>query len=512
MTAASTHRIGTERYTIEEVVALVASRPQLELDDGVRAAIARGSAYVAAKAAENTHIYGVNAGFGALCETRIPLASMHALQRNLILSHACGVGDFADETTSRTTLLLKLLTFRTGNTGISTGVTDRLLAFWNHGVIPAPPRKGTVGASGDLAPLAHMALPLLGLGFVYHGGELREAGPVLAEMGWEPLQLGPKEGLALINGVQYITAVAAQSLARAARLVAAAEVAASLSLQAFCTSRTFFDARYHSLTEHRARRDVAAHLSALVAGSNHWELPQANRSMQDPYSFRCLPQIHGAVRQALRFASSMVEAEINTVGDNPLFFPDQDAILYGGNLHGESTAMALDFAAIAGAELGSASERRAYQLLSGQRGLPDFLVRTPGLNSGFMIAQYTAAALVNESKVLATPSSVDTIMTSQLQEDHVSMGGTGALKLPTVLENCETIVAIELLLAAQAAELQDGLTLSPAGREVVAGLRRSVPHLENDRILSEDIAEAAAYVRSNAEAWFSRATRTAVPG
>ncbi len=512
MNAASAHRIGAGRYTIEDVAGLVATRPHLDLEDGMRAAIARGSAYVAAKAAEDIHIYGVNAGFGALCETRVPAQSMHVLQQNLILSHACGVGAFADEDTSRATMLLKLLTFRTGNTGISTAVVDRLLAFWNRGVIPATPRKGTVGASGDLAPLAHMALPLLGQGFVYLGGELREAGPVLAEMGLEPLDLGPKEGLALINGVQYITAAAVLSLARAARLVAAAEVAASVSLQAFCTSRTFFDALYHSVTEHRERRDVAAHLSSLAAGSNHWALPHANRSMQDPYSFRCLPQIHGAVRQALGFAASMVEAEINTVGDNPLFFPDEDAILFGGNLHGESTAMALDFAAIACAELGSAAERRAYQLLSGQRGLPNFLVRTPGLNSGFMIAQYTAAALVNESKVLATPSSVDTIMTSQLQEDHVSMGGTGALKLPTVLENCETIIAIELLLAAQAAELQDGLTLSPAGRAVVAGLRETVPHLENDRIVSNDIALTTAFVRRNADAWFARSLGTTAGG
>jgi histidine ammonia-lyase len=498
------HVITNGKYSIEDVVALVEERPQLELDGAIRAAIIRGAAFVRSKAEEGSHIYGVNTGFGAMCETRIPASDMHELQRNLILSHAAGVGEMADEDTCRATLLLKLLTFRTGHTGISIEVVERLLEFWNNGVVPATPTKGTVGASGDLAPLAHISLPLLGLGHVYVNGAIRESGPMLAERDWEPIVLGPKEGLALINGVQYITAVAAACLARAARLATAADVVASVSLQAFCTSKTFFHELYHSLTAHQERRDVAAHLSTLVEGGNHWSLPQANRSMQDPYSFRCIPQVHGAVRQALRFATQTVESEINSVGDNPLFFPKQDQILFGGNLHGESTAMALDFAAIAVSELSSISERRSYQLLSGERGLPDFLAPNPGLHSGYMIAQYTAAALVNQNKVLATPSSIDSIMTSQLQEDHVSMGGTGALKLPVIVDNCETVIALELLLAAQAAELQEGLVLSEPARELVTELRTVVPFLDVDRVVAPDIAVARRFLSLHASKWFDR--------
>lgn len=502
------HTITNAQYHIRDIETILVDRQPIELSPEVRDRIAAGHQFVLRKAEEGSHIYGVNTGFGAMCEVSVPKSDMHALQRNLILSHACGVGELADEDTCRMTMLLKLLTFRSGHTGISLQVVDRLVEFWNAGAIPATPSKGTLGASGDLAPLAHMSLPLLGMGEVYLNGELTDASVVLRRFGWQPLELGPKEGLALINGVQYITAVAACSLLQAERLLIASEVIASISVQAFCASRTFFHGLYHSVTAHTERRVTAQHLSLLTEGSNHWDLAQANRSMQDPYSFRCIPQINGAIRQALGFVQMVVEAETNTVGDNPLFFPAEDEVLFGGNLHGESTAMALDFAAIACSELGSASERRTYQLLSGQRGLPDFLVRNPGLNSGFMIAQYTAAALVNENKIMATPSSIDTIMSSQLQEDHVSMGGTGATKLRTVLRNCETIIAIELLVAAQAMELQENLVASAFAKSTVEELRNEVPFLSEDRVLAHDFVLAEHFVRERNADWLAAARRS----
>lgn len=503
--SAMKHDITAEPYGVHEVGALVRTLPTLGVAEHLRERIALGHGFVARKAEEGAHLYGVNTGFGALCETVVSPFELEALQRNLILSHSCGVGELADEATCRMTMLLKFLTFRTGNTGVSLAVVDRLLAFWNAGVIPAAPSKGSLGASGDLAPLAHMALPLLGLGQVYMEGRVVDAEQALSLHGWEPLVLGPKEGLALINGVQYITAVAACSLIRAEQLTIASEVIAALGVQAFCASRTFFHELYHSLTGHAERRQVARHLASLLAGSNHWELPHANRSMQDPYSFRCIPQISAAIRQALKYVHSTVEAEINTVGDNPLFFPAEDEVLFGGNLHGASTALALDCAAIACAELASASERRMYQLLSGQRGLPDFLAPKSGLNSGFMVAQYTAAALVNENKVLATPSSVDTIMTSQLQEDHVSMGGTGASKLMAILANCEMVLAIELLIAAQAAELQEGLVLSGPASKLLEELRAETPFMEEDRILASDFVRVKTFLAQKVPAWLARA-------
>jgi len=357
-----------------------------------------------------------------------------------------------------------------------------------------------VGASGDLAPLAHMALPLLGEGKVHFGGII-DASRFLAEMGWEPVKLKAKEGLALTNGVQYINAIAAHCLMQIEELIKCADVIAAASIQAFSASRTFYNPLYHKTSLHGERQTVAANLGKLLEGSNHAELPTCNKSMQDPYSFRCLPQVHGAIRQVHGFAREVMERECNGVSDNPLFFPEQDQILFGGNLHGESTAFALDFLAIAMSELASISERRTYQLLSGQRGLPSFLVNEPGLNSGFMIPQYTSAALVNENKVLSTPASVDTIMTCQLQEDHVSMGGTSAYKLSQVIENCEYVLSIELLTAAQAIQLNKGLRLSPYTQKLLEDFRQSTRFLDRDRILSEDIEKSRDFLRRNKRAW-----------
>ncbi len=495
------HRITEDDYTLNDLRIIHDTNPRLELSPAVEVRISAGADFLRRKAAEDRHIYGVNTGFGALCETRVPIARAAELQRNLVLSHAAGVGEIADPSICRLTLFLKLLTFRSGHTGISLATVRRLVDLWNRDVIPGIPLKGTVGASGDLAPLAHMTLPLLGLGCAYVRGKLVDGRAALAELGWEPIELGPKEGLALINGVQYITAIAVHCLLRFAELLTAADVIASLSIQAFSASRSFYEPLYVRTSRHPERGVVAANLMRLLRGGNHGELPTCNRSMQDPYSFRCIPQVHGAVRQAFNFAREVMEQECSGVSDNPLFFPAEDQILFGGNLHGESTALALDYMAIAATELASISERRTYQLLSGQRGLPSFLAVDPGAHSGLMVTQYTSAALLNECKVLSTPASVDTIPTCQLQEDHVSMGGTAALKLRQILDNCEYILGIELITAAQAAQLHKRLELSPRTRAVLDELRRHVPFLDADRVMSDDIQTARRFITREAARW-----------
>ncbi|HYN85681.1 MAG TPA: histidine ammonia-lyase [Pyrinomonadaceae bacterium] len=499
-----THRLNLTFYSLEDLRYLVEERPTIQLDPEVEEKIAEGARFVQSKAKQDMYIYGVNTGFGSLCETRVSPDEVERLQYNHIVSHACGVGEPASETVSRLCMIIKLLTFRTGRTGVSLESVNRMLELWNNDVIPVIPKKGTVGASGDLAPLAHMALPLIGLGRVFRGGEIVGASQALEELGLKPVQLKPKEGLALTNGVQYINAIAAECLMRVGELVKCGDLMAALSIQAFSCSRTFYQALYHETSYHEERRAVAANLRRLLHGSNHFELPTCNKSKQDPYSFRCIPQVHGAVRQAYNFARATIEREFNGVSDNPLFFPEHDQILFGGNLHGESTAMVLDFLAIAQSELANISERRTYQLLSGQRGLPSFLVKHPGLNSGFMIPQYTSAALVNENKVLCTPASIDTIPTCQLQEDHVSMGGTSAYKLCQIIDNSEYVLSTELLTAAQAVEFNQELRLSPVTREVFDEVREAVPFLEHDRVMSDDMERARDLFNERRKGWLAR--------
>ncbi len=501
MSTRKTHTLSLAFYTLADLRDVLENRPYLVLDDAVVAKVQAGAAFVQAKAQEDRYIYGVNTGFGSLCETRIEADEVELLQYNHVVSHACGVGDLVSEDIARLMMFIKLLTFRTGHTGISLSTVQRLLDFWNNDIIPAIPKRGTVGASGDLAPLAHMAMPLLGLGKVYVRGELRDAAPVLAEMGWEPIVLKAKEGLALTNGVQYLNANAAYRLMQLEECIKAADVIAAMSIQAFSASETFYHAAYHETSWHEERRVVAANLRYLLTGSNHWMLPTCNHSKQDPYSFRCIPQVHGAIRQVFLFAKTTIEKECNSVSDNPLFFPDLDLILFGGNLHGESSAFSLDFLAVAASELASISERRTYQLLSGQRGLSSFLVKKPGINSGFMIAQYTSAALVNENKVLSTPASVDTIPTCQLQEDHVSMGGTSAYKLAQIVENCEYVLAIELFTAAQAIEFNKELQLSPITAQIFQEFRQRIRFLERDRVMNEDMEESRRFLIEHRKVW-----------
>jgi histidine ammonia-lyase len=484
--------ITLDHVRLADLGAIARDRRELALDPVVVERIAAGAAYVRDQVALGRRIYGVTTGFGALAETPIPIEKAAELQRRHVVSHACGMGPWAPEAVSRLTLLIKLLTFRTGHTGITVATVERLIDLWNAGLIPAIPLLGTVGASGDLAPLAHMSLPLLGLGHVHVGDRVVPAGEALGAR--TPRVLEAKEGLALTNGVQFISAIGAHCVLACAHLARAADAIAAVSMQAFSAASELAAARYHETSLHLERRTVATNLRALLAGGNHATLPTAALSKQDPYSFRCIPQVHGAVRQTLGFAHKVVEDEINSVSDNPLFFPDDDLVLCGGNLHGESIAMALDFLAIAASELASISERRTYQLLSGRRGLPDFLVADAGLNSGLMVVQYTSAALVNHNKVLCTPASIDTIPTCQLQEDHVSMGGTSGIKLMTILENVTRVLAIELVVAAQATAFTPGLVLSDRTAALIAAFRRRVPELHEDRVLADDLEAACRFV------------------
>ena len=503
-TQTDTHTITLRYYSLEDLREILKTRPQLRLDREVEEKVRQGARYVQERAAEDRYIYGVNTGFGSLCETRVRPDEIEELQYKHIVSHACGVGEIVPVEISRLALIIKLLTFRSGHTGITIETVNRLLDFWNNDFIPVIPKKGTVGASGDLAPLAHMAMPLLGLGKVHSGGRIISAAQGLEEMGWKPLRLKPKEGLALTNGVQYLNANAANSLMKIEELIKSADVIAALSIQGFSASQTFYQSLYHETCYHPERLVVASNLRRLLEGSNHFELDTCNKSKQDPYSFRCIPQVHGAVRQTYGFARDIIEKECNGVSDNPLFFPEQDQILYGGNLHGESPAFAMDFLAIAVSELANISERRTYQLLSGQRGLPSFLVKHPGVNSGFMIVQYTSAALVNENKVLSTPASIDTIPTCQFQEDHVSMGGTSAYKLNQVIENCEYVMSIELLTSAQAVQFNEGLRLSPVTEEILQDFRKRIDFLEEDRVLSDDIESSRNYLVEAMALWRER--------
>ena len=450
-------------------------------------AVERSRARVDAALADGHLHYGVNTGFGALARERVPDDKLATLQRNLLLSHAVGVGEPVPPDITRLMLRLKIHALGLGYSGVSLPVFRRLLAFDQRNLLPVVPSRGSVGASGDLAPLAHLCLPLIGLG-EFWDDEARSrvpAGDVLRAHDLSPLELAAKDGLALINGTQLMAAYGAWTLERCVRLVDHFDLAAAMSLEALQGSLTPFDARIHAIRPHPGHGAVAANVRHLLQQSEILESHRNCGKVQDPYCLRCVPQVHGASRDALAFASSVVETEINGVTDNPLVFENGD-VLSGGNFHGQPLALALDFAAIALAEFASISERRIYLLLEGHDGLPKLLMRETGLNSGFMIPQYTAAALVSENKVLCHPASVDSIPTSLGQEDHVSMGSVSAVKLLAVLRNVETVLAIELLTAAQALDYR--LPLRP-GRGVESAhqhIRALIPHSEADHLFQDD--------------------------
>jgi histidine ammonia-lyase len=440
--------------------------------------------------------YGINTGFGALAQVRISDDEVTQLQRNLILSHAVGVGDLIPKEISRLMLHLKLHSLALGYSGIAPNTFDRLLLFAERDLIAAIPSKGSVGASGDLAPLAHLSLPLIGRGFFWDeaGAQTLPAEEVLRLQNLEPIVLQAKDGLALINGTQLMSGYGAFILEKAANALKTADILAGMSLEALQGSARPFDERIQQIRPHPGQAEVAENVRRLLAASEIMESHRGCGKVQDPYCLRCVPQVHGASRDALSYVNRVIETEINSVTDNPLVFENGD-ILSGGNFHGQPLALALDFAAMALAELGSISERRTYLLLEGHDGLPRLLMRETGVNSGFMMPQYTAAALVSENKVLCHPASVDSIPTSLGQEDHVSMGSISALKLFTVFRNLETILAIELFTVGQALDYRKPLRPG-RGVEVAHDYVRSiVPHTEVDYYFKDDINRCLQIVR-----------------
>jgi histidine ammonia-lyase len=437
-------------------------------------------------------VYGINTGFGALYNTSIAGSDLGKLQVNLVMSHACGTGDEVPRNLTRLMLFLKAQGLSYGNSGVQEITVQRLIDFYNYDIIPVVFQQGSLGASGDLAPLAHISLALLGKGEVYYKGARRDASDVLERHNWKPIELKSKEGLALLNGTQFMSAYGSWCIVQAQKLMAWADVIGALSLEAFDGRIEPFHHLVHEIRPHKGQIETALRFRRILAES---KLISAHKThVQDPYSFRCIPQVHGASRDSLDYAASVFFNEINSVTDNPTLFPDADLIISAGNFHGQPLALALDFLAIALSEIGSISERRTYQLISGQRGLPPFLVKNPGLNSGFMIPQYTAASMVSQNKQLCTPASVDSIVSSNGQEDHVSMGANAATKAYRVVENVKRILAIELYTACQALEFRNAGDTSPYLNKIFDQFRQTISMVETDRIMSDDITKAVSFI------------------
>ncbi len=436
--------------------------------------------------------YGINTGFGSLCNVRIEDSELSQLQENLVCSHACGMGDEVPEDIVRLMLLLKIHGLSQGYSGVRPEIVQRLADFYNYGIHPVVYELGSLGASGDLAPLAHLSMPIFGKGKVRYKGAVRDAASVLQEVGLTPIPLSAKEGLALLNGTQFMSSYGTWSLMAAKRLSEWADVIGALSADAFMAKAEPFRHSIHRVRPHKGQIATAQRMRELLADSEIQSIPKAQ--VQDPYSFRCIPQVHGASKDVIDTVNQVVETEINSVTDNPIVFHDEDAIVSGGNFHGQPLALHLDFLAIAMAELGNISERRTYLLISGQRGLQPFLAPDAGLNSGFMIAQYTAAAIVSQTKQLCTPASVDSIVSSNGQEDHVSMGANAATKLRRVMLNVQRVLAIELLTAAQAMDMRRPAKTSPALEKLFTALREQVSFMDKDRILHDDLMIAERFL------------------
>lgn len=482
--------LGTEALSRYDLLRLAQVKHTLILGKEVRQKIMNCRQYLDDKL-ENSDdlIYGINTGFGALHNTRIDKQDLEQLQFNLICSHACGAGATMPNAVVRWMLFLKIRSLSFGHSGVTLETVERLIDFYNQDVLPVIYSQGSLGASGDLAPLAHLCLPLLGLGKVSYQNEIRDAHEVLEALGWAPIQLKAKEGLALLNGTQFMLACAVQGMMAAMMQIEKANLIAALSLDAFDCKLDPFHPAIHRVRPHAGQVQTAEMIQQLRQDSEIAK--QAKVHVQDPYSFRCIPQVHGASQDALEYAFNVFLTEVNSVTDNPNIFPDEDLILSGGNFHGQPLALALDFMAIALAELGSISERRTYLLLSGQRNLPPFLVSNPGLNSGLMIAQYLAASIASQNKQLCTPASVDSIPSSNGQEDHVSMGANAAVKMLQVSDNLNTLLGIECMHASQALYFREPNTTSPELQTYLQSFRSHVPLIHQDRILSEDIRRAA---------------------
>jgi len=451
--------------------------------------VSKNEAYLNAKLASGQTYYGINTGFGSLCNVRIDDNELSQLQENLVKSHACGMGEEIHPDIAKLLFLLKIKNMSLGYSGITRQTLNRCILLYNHGVVPVIYSQGSLGASGDLAPLAHMSLPLLGLGEVYLKGERMSAQKMHEIIDIEPIQLSAKEGLALLNGTQFMSAHAVWALMESKKIIDWADIITALSCEGFNVKKEPFHPAIHRVRPHQGQIATAEILLQLLNNSPLQETEK--RQVQDPYSFRCVPQIHGATKDAWNYVKQVVEIEINSVTDNPLVVEEDDVILSGGNFHGQPLAINLDFLAIAMAELANVSERRTYLLISGQRDLPPFLSNQPGVNSGLMIPQYTAASIVSQNKQLCTPASIDSIVSSNGQEDHVSMGANAATKLVKVIQNVKSVLAIELLNALYAIQFRRPLQSSPILERVINDALQHVPVNINEDVYLHESMKAA---------------------
>ncbi len=482
--------------TLNQVKQIIEQKATLSLSKQAQTKIEKCRQYLNQKMQDEEVVYyGINTGFGSLYNTRISKDELTILQKNLLLSHACGTGDEVPAHIVKLMLLLKIQSLSYGNSGVQLSTVERLIYFFNHDILPVVYQQGSLGASGDLAPLAHLSLPLLGLGEVNYKGECLLAKEVHDLLQIEPIELHSKEGLALINGTQFMLAYAVDEVINAEKLYSIANTVAAISIDAFDARIEPFSPLLHQIRPHVGQVETAKQIRDLLGGSEIITSPKQH--VQDPYAFRCIPQVHGATFDTIKHVANVIETEMNSVTDNPNVFIDDDVIISGGNFHGQPLALVLDFLAIAVAELGSISERRTYQLISGSRNLPPFLTPKPGINSGFMIPQYTAASIVSQNKQLCTPASVDSIVSSNGQEDHVSMGANAATKCYKIIENVYTILAIELLNAAQAIEFRRPLKSSIRVENILTEFRELVSFNNQDRALYLDINLAKHYLRQN---------------
>ncbi len=488
------HYISHEHLTLERVRQIIETGEQLALSQEAVAAIEKCRRYLDTKMEDiGRPVYGITTGFGSLYNVTIPAEDLSQLQHNLVMSHACGTGERVRPAIVKLMLLLKAQSLSYGHSGAQLVTVQRLIDMFNHDILPVVYQQGSLGASGDLAPLAHLSLPLIGLGEVLYDGKVRPSAEVWKEFGWEPIRLQSKEGLALLNGTQFMSAHAVWALIQAQRLSKWADLIGAISLEAYDGRIEPFLPLSHKIRPHKGQMATAARFLEVLEGSELIRRPKEH--VQDPYSFRCIPQVHGAVKDNLAYVQSVIENEINAATDNPNVFPDEDMVISAGNFHGEPIAIPMDSMAIALSELASISERRTYLLIHGYRGLPRYLAPNPGLNSGFMIPQYTAASIVSQNKGLCWPASCDSVPSSNGQEDHVSMGANAATKLVRIVDNVETVLAIELFNAAQALEFRRPAHTSPLLEKLIADYRTAVPFIDVDTYMHPLIIRSAEFLR-----------------
>lgn len=494
MNRLETYAIGSSELTYDLIERILNDNTKLVLSDEARAKITKCREFLDRKTDENTvPIYGVTTGFGSLCNKHISREELSTLQENLVKSHSCSVGVPVDKVVVKLMLLLKAHALSMGFSGVQVETVERILDFYNNDVLPMVYDRGSLGASGDLAPLANLFLPLIGEGEVCYKNKVIKGKEALNIFGWNPIKLKSKEGLALLNGTQFMSANGIKALIDGWHMVNCFDLFGAMSLEAFDGRIEPFWDCIQQVRPHRGQIETGKVFRQLLEGSEIIKREKAH--VQDPYSFRCIPQVHGASKDTIDYVEQILTTEINSATDNPTVFPDEDMVVSAGNFHGQPIALAMDFLAVAVAELANISERRIYKLISGTRGLPSFLVAKPGLNSGFMIPQYAAASIVSQSKGLCMPASVDSIPSSQGQEDHVSMGSNAATKLYRVVDNTRRVLAVELFNAAQAFEFRRPLRTSPVLEGLLAAYRQHVPFIEDDTVMYPHIESSVEFLR-----------------